>query len=126
MSDETRERDFLAKSRTLLDASVEAIDPALRARLRSARSAALASTHQRARVRWVPVAGLLAAAAAAAIVIGVWRADAPRRSEPPLDASRAPIAAHTVEPIPLAAADDIDLFLDLDFFVWLAEQPDAG
>ena len=44
----------------------------------------------------------------------------------PIAALPAPIAAPPVEPVPLAAAEDLDLYLDLDFFTWLAEDADAG
>ncbi|MCU0670452.1 MAG: DUF3619 family protein [Myxococcota bacterium] len=126
MSDETREREFLSKTRTVLDAAQDAIDPATRTRLRAARATALAAASARRRSRWVPAAGLLAAASAALVAVAVWRAaDAPGPADP-IEAMPAPIAATPAEPIPVAAAEDLDLYLDLEFFTWLAEQGDAG
>jgi len=56
----------------------------------------------------------------------VWRAgDAPGPADP-IEAVPAPVAAAPVEPIPVAAAEDLDLYLDLEFFTWLAEEGDAG
>lgn len=124
MSDDTREREFLAQSRKMLDASVEAIDPATRTRLRAARATALASA--RSRSRWLPVSGLVAAASAALLAIAVWRAGSPAGPGESMAEIPAPIATSPVEPLPLAAAEDLDLYLDLDFFTWLAEDADAG
>jgi len=121
VSDE--ERAFLSKTRDALDASVDAIDPATRTRLRAARARALADA--RAPRRWLPVAGF-AAAASAVVAIAVWRAQTPAGPDALIEAAPEPIAGVPVEPIPLAAADDLDLYLDLDFFTWLAEEGDAG
>ncbi len=125
MSDETREREFLSQSRNMLDASVEAIDPATRTRLRAARATALASA--RSRSRWLPVTGFVAAASAAALLaIALWRAGSPAGRSASMPEMPAPIATRHVEPLPLAAAEDLDLYLELDFFTWLAEEADAG
>lgn len=126
MSDESREREFLSQSRELLDASVEAIDPATRTRLRAARAAALAAASARRRSRWIPVAALVAAASAALVALALLRAGSPTGAGEPIAALPAPIATPPVEPVPLAAAEDLDLYLDLDFFTWLAEDADAG
>jgi hypothetical protein len=124
VSDETREREFLSQSRNVLDGSVEAIDPATRTRLRAARATALASA--RSRSRWLPVGGLVAVASAALLVIALWRAGSPAGPGQSIAEMPAPSATHPVEPLPLAAAEDLDLYLDLDFFIWLAEEADAG
>jgi hypothetical protein len=123
VNDESREREFLAQTRSVLDASVEAIDPATRTRLRAARTGAI----ERARVRrrW-PLAGLVAAASAAIFAIAVWRAATPPKPVESIEAAPAPIAVAPIEAVPLAAAEDLDLYLDLDFFTWLAEDADAG
>jgi hypothetical protein len=126
VSDEMRERELLSKSREVLDASVEAIDPATRTRLRAARARAIEAASRRSRSRWLPAAGLVAAASAALLAIALWRAEAPDRTGEPITEVPAPIATAPVEPVPLAAAEDLDLYLDLDFFTWLAEEADAG
>lgn len=125
MSDDGREREFLAQSREVLDASAEAIDPATRTRLRAARREALAAA-ARPRRSWLPAAGLAAAAGAALLAVAVWRSGAPDARDAATGAPQTPVAATPLEPIPLAAAEDLDLYLDLDFFTWLAEDADAG
>lgn len=127
MSDETREREFLARSREALDDAVTAIGPATRTRLRAARAAALeAATAAPRRVRWRTAAVLVAAASAAGFAIASWRMGGPAGPGAAIPAPPAPIATTPIEPAPLAATEDLDLYLDLDFYVWLAEQADAG
>lgn len=126
MSDESREREFLAQARSALDASVEAIDPATRTRLRAARTSAIDAPRKPR--RWLPVAGLVAATSAAAVAIAVWRVGSPTGGPESVAPAPVPvpIAATPNDSIPVAAAEDLDLFLDLDFYTWLAEDGDAG
>lgn len=124
MSDESREREFLAQARSVLDASAGAIDAATRTRLRAARTSAIETAHTPR--RWRPLAGLVAAASAAIVAIAVWRAATPTTPTGSIATPPAPIAGTPIEPVPLAAAEDLDLYLDLDFFTWLAEDADAG
>lgn len=109
MSGDDREREFLAQVRRSLDDSMETLDPETRSALARARARALAAGEKRVlRWRWPATAAL---AGAGALLLVLWlRASPP---EPP------PIAAH-------APAEGAELIEELEFYTWLAEQPDAG
>lgn len=110
MSDDEREQRLIAEVRRQLDASVEALDPATRSALARARARAVAAREARG-LRWRGPA-VAALATAGALVLMLWL-----RVAPPDDA--APIAAG-------AEAGDPELIEELEFYTWLAEQPDAG
>jgi hypothetical protein len=116
------ERAFLSQIRDALDASADAIDTDTRMRLRAGRARALGAA--RSRTRWLPIAGF--ATAAALVGIAVWRAGTTPGPAAPGPAPQEPIAVQRVEPVPVAAAEDLDLYLDLEFYTWLAEEGDAG
>lgn len=104
------DHEFLTEVRRQLDASAEALDPATRRALARARARAL-SAREASGLRWRgPVAAAFAAAGALLLVLWL-------RATPPDDA--APIAAG-------APAGDPELIEELEFYTWLAEQPDAG
>ncbi len=112
-------RDPLAdRARSLFDGAVRGVDAATAARLRSARRAALQPRH-------APIARFLLPAgafAAAALALGlVWH---PHAGAPATPAETVATAASTGSDS-LAAADaaDLDLYQNLDFYGWLATQP---
>lgn len=114
MNEHEREQAFLANARRVLDASASAVDPATRARLKSARAAALAARRPRLSARlnwWLPAGGLATAAAAALLTWSLWLAPA------------APGFEHLDL---LTAADSLEFYSDLEFYTWLAEEADAG
>lgn len=114
MSEHDREQELVARARAQLDRDVEALDETTRARLGAARLRALDAPGERRRFA-VP-GGLLAASAGAAallLVVSTWRQQARRDLAPGDDLDDVEI---------LAAADDLELYDDLDFYRWLAED----
>ena len=106
------------RARGLFDSAVSGVDAATAARLRSARRSALQRRH-------APIARFLLPAgafAAAALALGlVWH---PHAGTPATPAVKVATAAGTGSDS-LAAADaaDLDLYQNLDFYGWLANQP---
>ncbi len=111
------EEAFVAKVKDQLDQSVEKLDPEVLARLRNARYEALHSQPQRAPWLW-PVSGL-ATACSAILVALLWWGSPPEQAPPE--------TAQIIEEVEvLLAADPLDLYEDIEFYVWLAEQEDAS
>lgn len=110
------DEDFVKHVIESLDAANDDLDPITQARLRAARLHAASSTNDRRRSAWGswPVT---AAVLSLAVVVGIWA----WRHEDSLSADRLVGVAE------LAALDDgIDLYEDLDFYVWLSEQQADG
>jgi hypothetical protein len=116
-----RDREVVAALRAALDA--EARGHALSPRLAAARRQALAGRRSLRPAAW----GLAGLATAAAGVLGLvlWLGGPHGASGP----------ARVAEPTPMAAADDLDLlasgegvdfYADLDFYLWLAQDGNAG
>ncbi len=99
------------RAREALDARAEALDGATRSRLRQARAQALARARRPVatapRLRW---AVALAAVLLLAVAV-VWQQQASRL---------APEAVEDLEV--LASSDDLELYQDLDFYLWLDES----
>lgn len=124
------DKEFERRSREALQTGVEGLDARIRSRLTQARFAAVEEARKSragfAWRTWVP-AGALAAAALLAIVL--WNA------RPAEDSPTAPLSASArlSEPSPmddleiLAAADGLELLEeDLEFYVWVESEPEAG
>lgn len=110
--------DIETRLRQALDQRVEALDAATRTRLRHGRQAALAAA--RPERRFPGAAPLLAGGLALALLlVGVlaWRA----WQTPPV-----PPALEDLEM--LASGEELDLYRDLDFYLWLEQEvgPEAG
>ena len=117
MNDARDNSDFEARAARRLRASADSLDAATRSRLNRARQAALAELEpapQRQRL-WTAVA----AASVAALAVGLWRAQSPRRAPGlPADDDAA------IEFELLLAEETMEMFEDLEFYLWLAESPD--
>lgn len=118
MNRDEREEKLLEAVRKHLDESVEAIDARTAARLREIRVGALAGAEGMRRrfmfPRWVTVGGL--ATAAVAVAAGLWFAEV--RKEP---------AVATIDDIEIVVAQEqMQLYEDLEFYRWLAEQENGG
>ena len=111
--------DFEKRSKALFDASVDDVNGNIRSRLTQARHTALAATRAsqlQSMRRWLPAAGLAAAALIAVVIVK-------------------PFARHErALPDSLAAADDLALLLndddieliqDMEFYAWLDSDPQA-
>lgn len=110
----TEENAFAVAARQRLEASAQGLDELTRARLRAMRAQAVEQARGRRRWRggW-PAGGLAAAAAVAAVaVLALLMARDP--------AAPLPVA----EPLILGADEQLDLYRDLDFYLWL-ETRDA-
>jgi hypothetical protein len=102
-------------SKELFEQSIEHLDAHTRSRLTRARHAALDEL-KRARSAptrwlWAPAGGLAAIAAVAIFVFGRSGLDSAAPGAPPLEELDA-----------VAAAENIELLQDVEFYAWLAEQ----
>jgi len=110
MNDEHETR-LLRAVRAELDRSAADLDELTLARLRAARRHALAA---RPRRHWLLAGGLAAGALAAGLAAFLLLAPP---AAPPVPG---------LEQIDLLSAADLDLYKDLEFYHWLADDRDAG
>ncbi|MEB2343776.1 MAG: hypothetical protein OZ948_03450 [Deltaproteobacteria bacterium] len=118
MSEREPDPPLVARARAQLDHDVAALDETTRARLRAARLRALGTLERPATTRRAFVAprGLVATAAGAAVlalVVASWR----QRED-----TEGKLAVELDDVELLASADDLELYDDLDFYRWLAED----
>ncbi len=120
--DRNIDHELMQRARALHEQACAHVDARTRARLAAARREALAARdhHRSHRVLWLPAAG---AVAACALVLGVmWFRPQPANSPPQMQAQ---VATNDAE-LPLDAdSQQIDLYQNLDFYQWLAQQPQA-
>lgn len=118
MSAEPKEQAFLSTSKAILDESARDLSPDVVARLRQARVRAL-----EARPRtffWLLPASGFAAASVAILAVALWFFQ-PAKPVP----MHGPLQG--VEDLEiLTAADNLELYDDLEFYHWLAETDRAG
>lgn len=129
--------DLIARARTALDDSAEQLDYASQLKLQRARSAALAALHPatpnlasqnlappqrwwRQNLFW-----LAAAPAALAIVVALpLLVGSPEPTDAMLASSE---ALDSFDDLALLATDtELELLSDMEFYQWLADNPDAG
>ncbi|HEX7081258.1 MAG TPA: hypothetical protein VF329_09605 [Gammaproteobacteria bacterium] len=114
------ESDFERHARQAFERSVDALDVATRSRLRDARLRALEALEPRAPFAAVPRWSLAAAATLAAVAIGWWLGPLGSPSADP----RVDLAALGDLEI-LSGEEDLEMLTeDLEFYVWLEEQPE--
>jgi hypothetical protein len=116
---ENKDREFVERVRRGLEAAARDLHGADLTRLRAARRAALHGAGpgvRRARSPWLwPVAGVVTAGLAATVVGLVW-----------LSTAGDPLPLSGIENLELIAMlEQADLYVDADFYRWLAEQGDA-
>ncbi len=109
---------FVAAARAALERRAEALDAETVARLADLRREALAQ-RRAPRRRWVEVAGVAAVAASALLVVSLWFSAG--NVQPP---GLAPL----MEDLELLSTrEDLELFEDLDFYLWLtADDQQTG
>lgn len=115
---ESKDTDqFLRQVKSTLDQSVDNLDDATLRALRSARHEALAASKKRP--AWLmPVGGLAMAATVAAFSVSMWLAQpqsGANTSLPPLE-----------DMALLGDAESLEFYEDLDFYLWLDDEKDAG
>ena len=115
------ELELMSRARALHEHACEHIDARTRAKLAAARREALATQgHRSNRAIWLPAAG---AVAACALAIGVvWFK--PQPAGTPV-APQSQTATSDSEPPLDADAQQLELYQNLDFYQWLAQQPRA-
>jgi hypothetical protein len=118
MTNRNDETAFIAKLKAILDGSVDALDAPTRARLRAVRRQALAQARapRGFAPRWFVPLGAAAVLAVVAVLDLWWL--------PP--ATPPPLAASAEDAELLFAADNLELYQNLDFYRWLAAKERSG
>jgi len=107
------EKDFLHKVRARLDEESDHLDAATLSKLNQARQAALSQLNPqtlRKRKSWMPATGLVAAILLTSVFLF--------RTEEIITASDQGIDDIEI----IAASDDLELYEQLDFYIWIAED----
>lgn len=121
MTNETERTGHMERrAREVFDASVDGLDAHTRSRLNQARQAATAELERSRLSLWRAWAPAGALAAAALVVVLLWRAP----GTGPAPAEQAQAVADPADAVEiLAAGDDLDLVTeDLDFYEWVAVE----
>ncbi len=129
-TDSTDEHDerFAREAARVLRQGAEELDAGTLARLKSVRQQALAGagdprTHPA--LGWRPAAGIAAACATALLAFGLWVGSPGHGPSGPAT----PVSAQAGSPagleVMLADDDDLELIEDLEFYDWLAPDPEA-
>ena len=115
------ELELVSRARALHEHACEHVDARTRSKLAAARREALAAqSHRSHRTIWLPAAG---AVAACALAIGVvWFKPQPAGTQV---ATQSRAATSDSELPPDADAQQLELYQNLDFYQWLAQQPRA-
>jgi len=111
------EDEFLDKARKQLDNKSDQLDAATLSRLNQARQAALAQLkpqQSRLKSRWIPVSGLAAAVLLTSVFLF--------KSEEIINASDPGVDEIEI----LAARDNLELYEQLDFYLWLIEEDSSA
>jgi hypothetical protein len=116
MTNDTMEHaDRLAgRVRSLLEADLETIDRATRARLRWSRASALRAPAEVRRRLWLPAGAFATAALALVLLLPLGGRDVQVAAEAGVDVEL------------LVAEENLDLLRDLDFYIWLQDAGGAG
>ncbi len=110
----SKDDGFLRLVRVTLDEDVADLDAASSRRLRQVRARAVAECSRRRTGGWLPF-GILAAAMAVGFLVFF------------PSATRHTPQTPAIEDVELLTSDvDLDVLQNLDFYAWLAENPDAG
>lgn len=112
---------FIDRARASLDEQLERTPAHISSRLGAVRHRATASRRCGKVQRWIPA--MAAAALVAVVVSGIW----PGRHSGPEPVMMAGLEPHAADFELLTAADDLDLYENMDFYLWLEQQEvDAG
>jgi len=114
MSTDAEEKAFIAKAKSVLEESAQDLNGEVERRLRQTRYRALEVRPRP--FRWLVPASGFAAVSVVALAISLWWAQ-PSRHAP----------VQNVEDLEiLASGENLELFDDLEFYHWLAEQHPGG
>ena len=107
------------RSKAMFDDSVDNLSAHIRSRLNQARQAALAELNDTEGVRWDQWMPAGAAALAVVLAVMVWVSQPMEQSVP----VETPVAAMDDLDI-LLEGDDLEMLAELDFYLWLEDQPE--
>lgn len=117
------ENEFIEKVRVSLEQSLEQTPAHISSRLRTVRRQALGSRRHAKQLYWLPA--MATAALVAAIGTGVWFGNTPQTTTPAPEVV-AKMEQRVSDFEMLASGDDLELYEELDFYLWLEQQePDA-
>lgn len=109
------EQQFIDQARTALDSGSERVSPHVAARLRQARHAAIVAPYSRAIPMWMPA---LSTAMLVLVIAVAWFAGLPQMEGPaPL-----PVQQAATDFEILVHGEDLELFADMDFYLWLEQR----
>jgi len=112
-----RETQFIERARASLDERAARLEPHLASRLRAVRRRALEAHQPRTHYGWM---GAAATALVMVMAVGIWfNHDVSQQADNVIE------LAYTANPTDLAMltrVDDPQVFQDMDFYVWLAQQ----
>lgn len=119
-SPDNPDRELVQRAREIHAQACANVDARTRAQLAAARRNAIATARVPSHKRvWLPAVGAMAACALAVGVI-LWHP-----ASAPSPAQVRPVASGEVELPPDADSKQMDLYQNLEFYQWLAQQPDA-
>ena len=117
MNEPSDKDQFLQKVQNTLDQSVDGLDDDTLRALRNARRKAVTTSERRP--GWLlPVGGLAMAATVAAFSVSLWMAD----PQPGVNPQLPPLEDLAL----LGDAESLEFYQDLDFYLWLDDEQDAG
>jgi len=118
--DETDRKDLEGHVRRLYRDAAEQLDPDDRIRLATARARAVEVAAPAQRIRWILPATAVAAAAAVGLAVVM-------NARSPADFGKMASDDPAQEDVEiLLATDSLDMLSELDFYLWLDTEPDAG
>lgn len=118
--DETDRRDLEDHARRLYRDAAERLELDKRVRLAAARTRAVEATAPAEKIRWVLPATAVAAAAAVGLAVVM-------NARNPADFGQMASDDPAQEDVDLLlTTDSLDMLSELDFYLWLDTEPDAG
>jgi hypothetical protein len=112
------EEDFIVQSRESLDNRADALEPHLATRLQAARKRALAANQQPVSHAWLPA--MASAAFALLMVVGIWFGNI--QEQPQVSVAQLDYQSRPADMEMMLAADEFELFKELEFIQWLEKQ----
>lgn len=116
-----RERQFVERARASLDERAAHLEPHLVSRLRAARNRALDARQPRTHYGWMSAA---ATAVVMVMVVGIWFTH--DVGQQPDSLAELPYTANHTDLAMLTRVDDPQVFQELDFYRWLAQQEQSS
>lgn len=117
--DQTSTKHFLQQLNDSLDRSVDEMDVSTQARLHAARREAVAASEARRYTTWLmPVGSLAAATTVAVLTVSLWLVP----PDETVDEQMPPLEDFAL----LSDSEGLEFYEDLDFYLWLDTEKEAG